>query len=425
MNILLKYPSRGRPSIFKKQLQHYIKSLSGKHSYKFIFTFDSDDISMNNDDIRSFIESLDVKCEYYYGEHINKIAAINDNMENQIFDFFILLADDIYVSPNFDEQLAQIFNTSKWALDSSVFIHTVSWYRYLDVFCVMGYEYYKRFNYIYYPGYISEAADKEYTEVSKLLNRSVEVSTPLLEHRWDSIETDSTRERNMDISLLKRDEELYDIRLSNLFDIKKDVEDTLIQLVSPDFTVREGIDINKWSRVHPRFEERTGCIVDLGCLGLNSDVDNWCKHFIGKKRVIGADPRENNFNQVELFNGAVSNFTGRGRLVGTCISATVLRDAEGDVNVITWKDFKDKFNIHEISILKINIEGAEVELINSFQYEDFENIDQIAISFHDWLIPELQNDVKTCIDKITDHRYHMIDLGIYGWKLFLKNDLKN
>ena len=42
-----------------------------------------------------------------------------------------------------------------------------------------------------------------------------------------------------------------------------------------------------YSRIDPRAFEHDGCIVDLGCVHWN-----WSAPFIGKKRVIGADPFE-------------------------------------------------------------------------------------------------------------------------------------
>lgn len=90
--------------------------------------------------------------------------------------------------------------------------------------------------------------------------------------------------------------------------------------------------------------------------------------------------------------------------------------------MLTWNDFKSNYKIQSIAILKINIEGAEWDLLDSF--DDFD-IDQICVSFHNFL-PKFNNDTyiqrtKTIVAKLVENNYQVIDLGIYGWKLFLKN----
>lgn len=205
------------------------------------------------------------------------------------------------------------------------------------------------------------------------------------------------------------------------------LEEELIQ-IRPNWIVGENrIDINKWSRVHPRFQIHEGCVVDLGCLGWNRPFeeigsDNWAGFFFNKKRIIGVDPQETDNPNAELFKGFVSNFSGKGTLVSDGIGATLSKSADGNFDVLNWDDFKQKFKIESISILKINIEGSEWDLIDSFKPEDFKDIDQICISFHDWL-PEFSNSIHrtdACVKKIISNGYAVVDLGMYGWKLFLK-----
>lgn len=190
-------------------------------------------------------------------------------------------------------------------------------------------------------------------------------------------------------------------------------------------------DVNRWSKIHPRFEKHEGCIVDLGCLGWNKNFkdktsDNWAGYFFDRKRVIGVDPQELPNDRSELFKGFISDFTGKANLSSEEAGhqLRMIRSSDGKYNVMTWKDFRSKFKIESISILKINIEGSEWGLIDSFNNEDLEDIDQICISFHNFL-PQYSNDLyaektQRCVDKITDNNYTMIDLGIYGWKVFLK-----
>ena len=203
--------------------------------------------------------------------------------------------------------------------------------------------------------------------------------------------------------------------------------DELIQIRPNWFVGDDKDDANRWSRVHPRFQMHDGCIVDLGCLGWNRpfveiDSDNWAGYFFDKKRVIGVDPQEAMNSKAELFKGFVANFSGKGSLVSNGLGATLLKSSEGNFEVLNWNDFKQKFNIKSISILKINIEGSEWDLIDSFNSEDFLGVDQICISFHDWLteFSEFASRTDACVKKIMSNGYSMVDLDIYGWKLFLR-----
>lgn len=204
----------------------------------------------------------------------------------------------------------------------------------------------------------------------------------------------------------------------------KELEEELVQ-IRPSWII-DGKDVNIWSKIHPRFSEHDGCVVDLGCLGWNKDFlekssDNWAGYFFNKKRVIGIDPQEEAHPEAEFFKGFISDFSGKGKLSGSGIAASLVPNINGEFNVIKWKEFKAKFNIESISILKVNIEGSEIELFNNFDDSDYAEIDQIAVSFHTFIYPELEEACNACIQKIINQGFTCIDLKIYGWKVFLKN----
>ena len=192
-----------------------------------------------------------------------------------------------------------------------------------------------------------------------------------------------------------------------------DLSNELVQTLDPLFI--NGLDNNSWSRVHKRFLSHEGCIVDLGCLKWD-----WSKYFFYKKRIIGADPQEDPSPPAEFFKGAVSNFSGKGELQGQAEAVSLKEKSNGDIDVLSWADFKNKFNIDKISILKINTEGGEYDFLNSLVEKDYESIDQIAVSFHDWIYSEWKPKTDKCINDLMDMNYDVIDLGIFGWKLFIK-----
>lgn len=210
--------------------------------------------------------------------------------------------------------------------------------------------------------------------------------------------------------------------------VKDMIEEELIQ-IRPFWNAHsDNNDVNRWSRVHPRFAEHDGCIVDLGCAGWNLNFedktsDNWSGFFFDKKRVIGVDPQEKPNINAEFFKGFVSNFSGKAELNSSGIGASIKKSINGTYEVLSWKDFKKKFFINSVSVLKINIEGSEWDLIDSLDDKDFHEIDQICVSFHYWLPQFQENGVSrtiTSINKIISKGYTMTDLGLYGWKHFIK-----
>lgn len=174
MKFLFKMPSKGRPEIFKKNISRWISYLSGEHEYLFVFTFNEDDDTMNNDEIKKFVDELPVNKEYYYGDVKNKIEAVNANIDDKDFDILFLLIDDLEPTfPKFDKITAEIFENNPNKLDSVINFRCTRWHFSLLCFPVMGKTYYDRFGYINHPGYKSLGADNDFTYVAKLLGKEI------------------------------------------------------------------------------------------------------------------------------------------------------------------------------------------------------------------------------------------------------------
>lgn len=230
-----------------------------------------------------------------------------------------------------------------------------------------------------------------------------------------------------DVPFLANERQGQPLLLSDQTKSETILEQELIQIRPSWHTLSSTEDLNRWSRVHPRFLNHPGCIVDLGCLGWNRDFldktsDNWAGYFFGKKRVIGVDPQEKPNPNAELFNGFISNYCGRADLVSSGVGASLRKSPNGRHEVLTWHAFLRKFGIQSISVLKINIEGSEWDLLDSFNTDDFKCIDQICVSFHDFLhsFSHCKPRTEACINKIATAGYDMVDLGIYGWRLFVR-----
>lgn len=216
MKVLIKFPSRGRPDKFKSTFKSYLDYASGKHDLKFVFTFDTDDEKMNSDDIKTFLQPYSDIIEINYGNCKNKIEAINANMDGKEFDVLILASDDLIpCAPGYDNTIATHMQEYFPDTDGSLHYINLMWYQKLDIMCIMGYKYYKRFNYIYHPDYISFHCDNEFTDVKNLLGKNKYIETQLFNHYF--VLGDDTANRNH--GFYHHDEPLYRSRAARNFDL--------------------------------------------------------------------------------------------------------------------------------------------------------------------------------------------------------------
>jgi len=176
-----------------------------------------------------------------------------------------------------------------------------------------------------------------------------------------------------------------------------------------------------YSSVDERCLTHNGVIVDCGCLGWD-----WSQFFFGKKRVIGVDPFENEIDGAELFKGCLTDMDGQIDISNNSDESSCMAFLQGDksktpVPSLTFKTFCKRYNIHSISVLKLNIEGGEYSLLKSFDAEDFKMIDQIAISFHDWINPNWKEYTENAIKNLELNGFTVTKLkSDWGWYLAIK-----
>ncbi|MCS7200793.1 MAG: FkbM family methyltransferase [Patescibacteria group bacterium] len=92
---------------------------------------------------------------------------------------------------------------------------------------------------------------------------------------------------------------------------------------------------------------------------------------------------------------------------------------------ITLKELINQNNISKIDLLKVDIEGAEIEMFETIPNYILKNINQITIEFHDFLWPELRFKVEKIKEMIKDNGFYCIKFSIKnnGDVLFVKKDL--
>lgn len=190
MNLLIKFPERGRPEKFKSTFNRYIELLSKKRDVRFVFTFDEDDVLMNNENIRQFLAPYSDICEINYGQSKGKIEAMNANLEGKQFDVLLLASDDLIpYAQGYDDIILSHMEEFFPDTDGSIQYYTPMWADTLDIMCILGYKYYKRFNYIYHPSYRGLFCDNEFTDIKKKLEKNKFVCQQLFNHDFVSDDT--------------------------------------------------------------------------------------------------------------------------------------------------------------------------------------------------------------------------------------------
>jgi len=251
----------------------------------------------------------------------------------------------------------------------------------------------------------------------KIKNRIEKWNFPV-DYVNEQMRLDNIRDGNYDELLLK-DGYYLDCHCIRPYGFYEKEINHVAEIVCKKENLFQTIDGQDYSTVNDRCLTHDGAVVDIGCLNWD-----WSEFFIGKKRVIGVDPFENKIEHTELFKGVIGNQNGFIKMKNEGIATTMIRSEEGEeVSVKTWKTFCDEFSINRISLLKINIEGAEYDLLESLDDQDFENIDQIAISFHDWMIPEWREKTNRCLRLLESKNYNIKKINHqWGWFLALKKE---
>jgi hypothetical protein len=155
MKLLIKFPTRGRPRVFRDTFQKYIDYQSGKHEVQFVLTMDVDDGSMNTPEQLEFINSKP-NVTYCFGRSNTKVEAINANMEGHEFDVLLLASDDMVPQVmGYDDII--LSNMEKYYPDTDGVLHfnDARTGRGLNTLSIMGKKMYDHFGYIYHPDYKS------------------------------------------------------------------------------------------------------------------------------------------------------------------------------------------------------------------------------------------------------------------------------
>ena len=167
---------------------------------------------------------------------------------------------------------------------------------------------------------------------------------------------------------------------------------------------------------HRRVWDHLGCVVDLGC-----STWDWSRCFLGKKKVLGCDPSEKEIpDGADLFHGFVGSFCGRVNYRnGNQNRISGLKNGNLEAEIITLEELIRRFDLPPISLLKMNIEGMEYDVLIHLQ----EPIaDQIIVSFHDYPISGISNRkaTKAVLDYLSEWYDWCPTSKQWGWYVLLR-----
>jgi FkbM family methyltransferase len=111
---------------------------------------------------------------------------------------------------------------------------------------------------------------------------------------------------------------------------------------------------------------------------------------------------------VDLHVGVNSVSTAMHRTQSTAYSATIRASAQ------TLDEFRDSMKLDHIDLLKMDIEGEELAVLDSCSADSLRSIGQITVEFHEWIGLGTPADVRRVIRR-------MQGLGFYAFNMSRTN----
>lgn len=179
MKLLIKFPTRNRKAKFLSTLEKYIEYLEDKTT-EIIVTCDDDDESMFGiEDVLKKYDNLKV----FRGPNKSKIDAVNANLDGVDFDIVLLASDDMIPQvKGFDSIIKEAMLAHYPDTDGVLWFNDGYQGNRLNTLCILGKKYYDRFNYIYYPEYISVWSDNEFMTVANILGKQTYFPQTIIKH---------------------------------------------------------------------------------------------------------------------------------------------------------------------------------------------------------------------------------------------------
>jgi hypothetical protein len=188
-DLLIKIPTRARPDKFRNQFDKYYSMLSGQTKVKFVVSMDSDDATMNNEDMKWWLSPANGGRQnifYYYGDSKTKVQAINADMHHHKDWKIVLLASDDMTPVQHGYDKIILDDMLKYYPDLNGVLHYNDGRvgTRLNTLSIMGKPMYDYFGYIYHPSYVSVYCDNEFHDVTYGMGKATYIDNVIIKHSW-------------------------------------------------------------------------------------------------------------------------------------------------------------------------------------------------------------------------------------------------
>ena len=222
MRFLINFATRSRSANFIRAIESVSKNFSNENSIQIIVSADTDDKTMNNDDLRSSVNlSYNGIVRMFFGESTGKINAINREIDKfgDNWDVLINLSDDmVFTEKDFDKIIA-----SKIGDDTDKYLHFRDTnHKQPDALCtlhIVGKKYFDRDGFIYHFDYISVWADNWNDTVAKARKKYSFHSEVIFNHihpAYGKTAMDEQYKKTEDKIVYRNDHRTYRRMLRNL-----------------------------------------------------------------------------------------------------------------------------------------------------------------------------------------------------------------
>jgi len=219
MNILVKFPIRGRVKRFFETLDAYRSKESGKHLVQYLITLDANDKDMNTPEIEGRLRGYD-RLGFRYGSNAGKIEACDADMDlaDPNWEVVLLASDDMLPQVvGWDDRIATDMRREFPGTDGCLWYHDGR-VKSICTLSILGRAYYDRFGYIYHPAYTSLFCDNEFTDVAIAAGKMWKSEDVIIRHDHPSYgigEQDDLYHHNQ--SLYHADQKVYEKRKAEGF----------------------------------------------------------------------------------------------------------------------------------------------------------------------------------------------------------------
>ena len=311
MKLLIKFPSRNRPDKFKYALFNYVSKCNNKKDTSFLFTFDEDDTTMNNETMKEDIADICGTMTYYicYGKSENKIHAINRDLNGFWYWKILLLASDdmIPVVKGYDEIIRENMINHFPDEDGVLWFNDGYAGDRLNTLVCMSKDYYLRFGYIYNPIYKSFFCDNEFMDVASKLGKQKYFNNVIIRHQHPSNTSDVLNDELYKINnkYWDEDERTYYHRKTYKFDLsvcilslteRKDSLDRLVTNLN-NYIKRSTLKVELLTNVDNREKsvgEKRNELIDKAqgkyCCFIDDDDDVDEDYFVEIEKALKAFP---------------------------------------------------------------------------------------------------------------------------------------